>query len=220
MQDDDTSNPGDAVGARRRGAVERARRAPPDKACADCHGDAAHQHERRRGALSGLRRRRAAGPIDLEQRIKSVARTSRQATPLAFESKELLALTAYIGRQSRGMPIDDRERRAHAAVHRGRARPSSTGARASSISSCAQCHDDNWGQKLAGAPIPQGHPTGYPLYRLEWQSARIAAAAAAQLPDRHARRALCVRRARIRRSRALSDVARARHAGRDPAVRP
>ena len=34
---------------------------------------------------------------------------------------------------------------------------------------CAQCHDDNWGKKLAGTPIPQAHPTGYPLYRLEWQ---------------------------------------------------
>jgi sulfur-oxidizing protein SoxA len=22
---------------------------------------------------------------------------------------------------------------------------------------------------LAGATIPQGHPTGYPIYRLEWQ---------------------------------------------------
>ena len=32
------------------------------------------------------------------------------------------------------------------------------------------CHDDNWGRKLAGATIPQAHPTGYPLYRLEWQS--------------------------------------------------
>ena len=36
--------------------------------------------------------------------------------------------------------------------------------------SCAQCHDDNWGQRLGGAAIPQAHPTGYPLYRLEWQS--------------------------------------------------
>src|SRR5437773_1358693 len=36
--------------------------------------------------------------------------------------------------------------------------------------SCASCHDDNWGQKLGGAVIPQAHPTGYPLYRLEWQS--------------------------------------------------
>jgi sulfur-oxidizing protein SoxA len=35
---------------------------------------------------------------------------------------------------------------------------------------CAQCHDDNWGKSLAGTPIPQAHPTGYPLYRLEWQS--------------------------------------------------
>ena len=35
--------------------------------------------------------------------------------------------------------------------------------------SCAQCHDDNWGQKLGGGAIPQAHPTGYPLYRLEWQ---------------------------------------------------
>ncbi len=25
-------------------------------------------------------------------------------------------------------------------------------------------------KRLGGAPIPQAHPTGYPLYRLEWQS--------------------------------------------------
>jgi L-cysteine S-thiosulfotransferase len=36
--------------------------------------------------------------------------------------------------------------------------------------SCAQCHNDHWSQKLAGNTIPQAHPTGYPLYRLEWQS--------------------------------------------------
>jgi sulfur-oxidizing protein SoxA len=36
--------------------------------------------------------------------------------------------------------------------------------------SCAQCHDDNWGKSLAGNKIPQAHPTGYPIYRLEWQS--------------------------------------------------
>jgi sulfur-oxidizing protein SoxA len=36
--------------------------------------------------------------------------------------------------------------------------------------SCAQCHDGNWHGKLAGVPIPQAHPTGYPLYRLEWQA--------------------------------------------------
>ncbi len=35
--------------------------------------------------------------------------------------------------------------------------------------SCAQCHDERAGRHLAGAVIPQGHPTGYPVYRLEWQ---------------------------------------------------
>ncbi len=35
---------------------------------------------------------------------------------------------------------------------------------------CANCHDDNWDKRLAGSAITQGHPTGYPLYRLEWQT--------------------------------------------------
>jgi sulfur-oxidizing protein SoxA len=34
---------------------------------------------------------------------------------------------------------------------------------------CAQCHDALAGEKLAGSAIPQAHPTGYPIYRLEWQ---------------------------------------------------
>ena len=36
--------------------------------------------------------------------------------------------------------------------------------------SCSQCHDDRAGQRLGGNVIPQGHPNGYPEYRLEWQS--------------------------------------------------
>jgi hypothetical protein len=36
--------------------------------------------------------------------------------------------------------------------------------------SCAICHDDNAGKKLAGVTIPEAHPTGYPIYRLEWQA--------------------------------------------------
>ena len=36
--------------------------------------------------------------------------------------------------------------------------------------SCAQCHDERASQRLGASVIPQAHPTGYPLYRLEWQS--------------------------------------------------
>jgi sulfur-oxidizing protein SoxA len=167
MQDDDTANPGmlwvldgEALWTRKSGSS--------GKSCADCHGDA-------RTSMKGVAARYPAfdaargRPVDLEQRI-NICRTDRQnATPLPFESKELLALSAFIGRQSRGLPIaiaDDA--RTKPFIDAGR---EMFERRQGQLNlSCAQCHDDNWGQKLAGAPVPQGHATGYPLYRLEWQT--------------------------------------------------
>ena len=56
--------------------------------------------------------------------------------------------------------------------------------------SCANCHDDNWDKKLAGSAITQAHPTGYPIYRLEWQTLGSLRAAPAQLHLRHPRAGL------------------------------
>ena len=36
--------------------------------------------------------------------------------------------------------------------------------------SCHQCHDENWGKRLRGDTISQGHGNGFPAYRLEWQT--------------------------------------------------
>jgi sulfur-oxidizing protein SoxA len=167
MQDDDTANPGmlwvldgEALWSRKDGAA--------GKSCADCHGDA-------RESMKGVAARYPAfdaqrgRPIDLAQRINICRADRQQATPFAFESKELLALTAYVGRQSHGMPIDIADdERTKPFLQAGR---DMFNLRQGQLNlSCAQCHDDNWGQKLAGAPIPQGQATGYPLYRLEWQS--------------------------------------------------
>jgi L-cysteine S-thiosulfotransferase len=167
MQDDDTTNPGmlwvldgEALWGRKEGAA--------GKSCADCHGDARTTMKgvaARYPAFDAARRR----PIDLEQRI-NICRTERQnATPLPFESKDLLALAAYVGRQSRGMPIEIADdERTKPFLQAGR---DMFYLRQGQLNlSCTQCHDDNWGQKLAGASIPQGQPTGYPLYRLEWQA--------------------------------------------------
>jgi L-cysteine S-thiosulfotransferase len=167
MQDDDTANPamlwvldGEALWPRKDGSAA--------KSCADCHGDA-------RTSMKGVAARYPAfdaargRPIDLEERVNICRAEKQQATPLAFESKELLALAAYVGQQSRGMPIDIAdEARIKPFLQAGR--DMFTERQGQLNLSCAQCHDDNWGQKLAGAPIPQGHPTGYPLYRLEWQT--------------------------------------------------
>jgi len=166
MQDEDATNPGmlwvldgEALWNRKAGAAGRA--------CSDCHGDA-------RASMKGVAARypafdsSRARPVSLEQRI-NLCRTGRQkAGPLAYESKELLALSAYVARQSRGLPIsiviDARSKpfleAGREAFHRRQGQLNLA---------CAQCHDDNWGKRLAGSVIPQAHPTGYPLYRLEWQ---------------------------------------------------
>jgi L-cysteine S-thiosulfotransferase len=167
MQDDDTANPamlwvldGEALWNRKQGAA--------GKSCADCHGDA-------RAGMKGVAARypafdgAQARPVDIEQRINICRAEQQKATPLPFESKELLALTAYIGMQSRGMPIERKDDKRLTPFLR--AGEELFKLRQGQLNlSCAICHDDNWGGKLAGAPIPQGHPNGYPLYRLEWQT--------------------------------------------------
>jgi len=167
MQDDDTSNPatlsvldGEALWSRKAGS--------DGKACADCHGDAAQSMRgvaARYPAFSPAKGR----PINIEQRINLCRAEQQKAPPLAYESRDLLALTAYVAKQSRGMPI--------AVESNGQTRPFIEAGRKSYNTrqgqlnlSCQNCHDDHWGQKLAGIAMPQGHPNGYPLYRLEWQS--------------------------------------------------
>jgi sulfur-oxidizing protein SoxA len=167
MQDDDTANPGmlwvldgEALWNTKSGAA--------NKSCADCHGDAGASMKgvaARYPAFNAARGR----PVDLEQRINMCRADQQQATPLPFESKELLALTAYVARQSRGVPIevaDDARTRPFIAAGRAMFEQ-----RQGQINmSCAQCHDDNWGKRLSGNLVPQAHPTGYPIYRLEWQT--------------------------------------------------
>jgi L-cysteine S-thiosulfotransferase len=166
MQDDETANPG-MLWVLDGETLWGAKAGTAEKACADCHGDARQSMKgvaARYPAFDSARRR----PVDLEQRI-NICRTEQQKAPaLAYESKELLALTAYVGRQSRGMPISIAADRMVEFLDAGR---SLFHRRQGQLDlACSQCHDDNWGKSLAGNAIPQGHPTGYPLYRLEWQT--------------------------------------------------
>ena len=167
LQRDDTANPG-MLWVLDGEALWSAKAGSADKSCADCHQDAATTMKgvaARYPAFSPAHQR----PLDLQGRINACRETQQQATPFPFESKELLALTAYVGKQSRGMPISPPDNaRLEPFRKRGEALYSQ---RIGQLNfSCANCHDDNPGQKLASAVIPQGHPTGYPLYRLEWQS--------------------------------------------------
>ena len=166
MQDDDTVNPG--TFAVLDGEALWNRKSAGGQSCADCHGEAGTSM---RGVAARYPAFDAAHgqPINVEQKINLCRSDRQRLPPFGWESKDLLALTAYVGRQSRGMPIapsDD----ARLASFRDKGRALFERRQGQLNLSCSQCHDDNWGRLLAGANVPQGHPTGYPLYRLEWQA--------------------------------------------------
>ena len=167
MQNDDTANPG-MLWVLDGEALWKSKAGRADKACADCHGDAA-------SSMKGVAARypafsKALGrPVDLEQRINLCRTDRQQAAPLPFESRELLALTAFVTRQARGMPITpDKDPQLEPFIARGRALY--TQRQGQLNLACHHCHEDNWDKRLAGSAITQGQATGYPLYRLEWQT--------------------------------------------------
>ena len=107
--------------------------------------------------------------LNLESRINRCRTERMGAEPLRYESEELLALTAYLARQSLGVPIAtniDGTARAH--FEAGRAAYNLR--RGQMNLSCAHCHDANWGRRLLSETISQGHLNAYPAYRMEWQT--------------------------------------------------
>jgi sulfur-oxidizing protein SoxA len=166
MQRDDAANPGmlwvlDGEALWQRPAGQSGR------ACASCHGDAA-------ASMRGVAARYPAldaatgEAVDLGGRIALCQARHQGVQPAPRESQAALSLAAFLGLQSRSLPIAppadaamQAVRAAGEALYRAR--------RGQLDLSCAQCHDERAGLRLAGSVIPQGHPTGYPLYRLEWQ---------------------------------------------------
>jgi sulfur-oxidizing protein SoxA len=132
--------------------------------CAQCHGDVTQL----KGTATRYPLRQAGVLLTLEDRINQ-CRTQRQQAPAWHkESSQMLALSAWVSLPSRGLPITPSVGPGDPDWQAGqkwfKQRLGQIGL------SCAQCHDERWGRKLAGVVIPQAHPTGYPLYRLEWQS--------------------------------------------------
>jgi len=167
LQADDFANPG-MLWVERGGKLWNEMADGGGKACAGCHGDAGRSMK----GIAARYPRTDPGVgrlVDLEGRINICRERNQHATPLKPESDELLALTAYVAHQSRGLPVavalDSRNRSGY---ERGRELYHT---RIGQMNlACSHCHDRNWGKKLAAETISQGHGNAYPAYRLEWQS--------------------------------------------------
>lgn len=137
-------------------------------ACADCHetgGTGLHGAATRYPAVD----EETGALLNLEGRINTCRTRHQEAEPLPYESDALLSLTAYVAGLSRGMNLAP-DFQGAAAAYLKRGRELYTTRIGQMNLACTHCHDDNYGQMLRGDRISQGHPTGYPAYRLTWQT--------------------------------------------------
>jgi len=168
MQADDFANPG-MLWVTRGEKLWNAPAGRSNKSCAACHQDAV-------SSMKGVAARypridTATGKVtNLEGRVNTCREQNQTAQPLQYESEELLALTAYVAHQSRGMPVavtaDAGNRlpleRGREIYHRRQGQMNLA---------CVNCHEQNAGRKLLAETISEGHGNAYPAYRLEWQAA-------------------------------------------------
>ena len=189
MQDDDSLNP--ATFWRLDGeALWRERVGHANRSCASCHGEAP---DAMKGVAVQFPKMVAGQLLNLEGQINRCRSMRQGATRFAFESNTLLSMAIFIGAQSRGLPIAPARPMdpvipvptlpqstplANAEIHSDSAWKSllETGRalytrRMGQLNlACVHCHDERAGARLGGNLIPQAHPTGYPIYRLEWNA--------------------------------------------------
>jgi sulfur-oxidizing protein SoxA len=167
LQDDDFANPGLLWVERGRELWRRADGSAA-KSCASCHGEAAD-------SMRGVRTRyprfdpMRGKLINLEQQINRCRAEHMQATPYPYESEPLLDLTAFVGFQARGMPIDVRvDGPEHPFFEAGK--DFFYRRRGQLDLACAHCHEQYAGQRLRGEVVSQGQTNGFPVYRFTWQT--------------------------------------------------
>jgi len=140
------------------------------KSCQTCHGA---------GDKNGVRRAAATYPkyapslkevITLPARINLCRKTNLGAGVLAEDGTPMLAMTAYLRWLARGTPVTvDKSGPAAELFERGRTLYQTKLGLLQL--SCAQCHNERFGQKFGGDTLSQGHPVAYPAYKIDKERA-------------------------------------------------
>ncbi|MEM9026785.1 MAG: sulfur oxidation c-type cytochrome SoxA [Pseudomonadota bacterium] len=137
------------------------------KSCASCHNDAA---DSMKGVRAGYPKwnAKAGKPRSLQHQINACRETNMGAKPWKWESDQMLGMTAFVGLQSRGMPVKVQIDGPMKAWHDKGKKIYYT--RVGQLDmSCANCHEDNTGKMIRADHLSQGHVNGFPLYRSKWQ---------------------------------------------------
>ncbi|MCB1435187.1 MAG: sulfur oxidation c-type cytochrome SoxA, partial [Alphaproteobacteria bacterium] len=111
---------------------------------------------------------KAGKPVTLEQTINACRENNLKAKPWDWESGQMLAMTAFIGSKSRGMPVKvQTDGPMQSWWEKGRKLYYT---RVGQLDmSCAGCHEDNFGKMIRADHLSQGQINGFPTYRSKWQ---------------------------------------------------
>ena len=134
------------------------------KSCMDCHGGI----DSMAGVRTSMPKINDAGEMwTMEDNINNCRTTRMEADAWKWDAPEMLAVTAAIGLQSRGMPVDVAIDGA-AAEWWERGRDLYYQRVGQLDMSCANCHEDNYGIHIRADHLSQGQINGFPVYRLKW----------------------------------------------------
>jgi len=134
------------------------------KSCASCHSISDFK-----GLRAQLPRWNAelGKPETLEMIINRSRTKHMKAEPWKWEAKQMLGMTAYVGLQSRGAPVDVQ-------TDGPMAKWAEMGKdlyykKVGQLDmACAQCHENNYGNMIRADHLSQGQVNGFPVYRLKW----------------------------------------------------
>ena len=183
-----------------------------DKSCADCHdaagsmkGVAARYPAIAQGRRQAGRSRRPHQSLPHDQPAGRAAWRRKAAS--CCRSRPMSPISRVASR-SRRRPIRGLRRSA------SRAQRSTSAARASSTSPAPSATTTMPARSSPASTIPEAHPTGYPIYRLEWQALGSLKRRLRNCLVGIRAEAYALRRSRIRGARDLSDGPRQGHAAR------
>lgn len=134
------------------------------ESCASCHGDP----ESMRGVRTTMPHVNDEGELWAMEDYINNCRTERMgAEAWGWESNPMLSMTTMISYQSRGMPMNVQiDGEAQEYWEQGR---DMYYTRYGQLNlSCANCHEDNYGNMIRADHLSQGQLNGFPVYRLKW----------------------------------------------------
>ncbi|NNJ76143.1 MAG: sulfur oxidation c-type cytochrome SoxA [Anderseniella sp.] len=136
------------------------------KSCATCHNDASETMKGVRASMPKWNEK-LGKPHTLETQINACRTENMKAEAWKWEAPNMLAMTAYVGLQSRGMPVNvQTDGPMQSWNDKGKELYYT---RVGQLDmSCANCHEDNYGKMIRADHLSQGQINGFPTYRLKW----------------------------------------------------